>query len=99
MTHLVREFVDVSDFASLDAAIAALQAVRAALPEGAEADIRLKGDDLFGRRLTVSYLRPQTPEELALETRYAHAYHQSRERQLAEIAAELKDSAPVSLAA
>ena len=96
---MIRDVIEIADYVSLDAAIAALQAVRDMLPEGAEPEVRLKGDDVFGRRLTISYLREQTAEELAREARYAHAYHQSRERQLAEITAELQDTAPVSLAA
>ncbi len=48
-----------------------LAAVRERLPEGAEdAKVQMRGDDVFGRRLTISYLRPQTAEEATREARY-----------------------------
>lgn len=71
MTRLVRDHVDVDDPVSLDHMIDVLIQLRAGLPDGAEdARIRMRGDDVFGRRLTVSFLRPQTPEEAAREARY-----------------------------
>jgi hypothetical protein len=71
MTRMVRDYFDVQDQASLDELIAALVAVRDALPAGAEdARVRMRGDDVFGRRLTVSFLRPQTADEVALDARY-----------------------------
>jgi hypothetical protein len=67
----VRDFVEVEDLVSLDRMIEQLSAVRERLPEGAEdAKVQMRGDDLFGRRLTVSFLRPQTAEEAALDARY-----------------------------
>jgi hypothetical protein len=72
MSRLVRDFVEVEDLVSLDRMIDLLSAVRDRLPEGSQdAKVRMRGDDLFGRRLTVSFLRPQTAEELALDARYA----------------------------
>jgi hypothetical protein len=71
MTRLVRDHVDIDDPVSLDHLIDALIQVRAGLPDGAEdARIRMRGDDVFGRRLTVSFLRPQTDAEAAREARY-----------------------------
>jgi len=71
MTRLVRDFIEVEDQVSLDHMIDLLSAVRDRLPEGAEdAKIRMCGDDVFGRRLTVSFLRPQTAEEIARDARY-----------------------------
>lgn len=71
MTHLVRDFFEVEDRVSLDDMIDLLTTVRDRLPEGAEdAQVRMRGDDVFGRRLTVSYLRPQTAEEAARAARY-----------------------------
>lgn len=71
MTRLVRDFFEVEDQVSLDHMIDLLSAVRDRLPEGAEdAKVRMCGDDVFGRRLTVSYLRPQTADEAARDARY-----------------------------
>ena len=38
----------------------------------------MKGDDIFGRLLSICYFRPQTPEEAECDARYAEAYLQSR---------------------
>lgn len=71
MTRMVRDFFEVEDQIPLDRMIELLSMVRERLPEGAEdAKIQMRGDDLFGRRLTVSYLRPQTAEEAARDARY-----------------------------
>jgi hypothetical protein len=71
MTRLVRDFFEVEDRVSLDHMIELLSAVRERLPEGAEdAKVQMRGDDVFGRRLTVSFLRPQTSEEAARDARY-----------------------------
>ena len=68
---MVRDYLDVEDPISLDGMIDTLVALRASLPAGAEdARIKMRGDDVFGRRLTVSFLRPQTAEEVAREARY-----------------------------
>jgi hypothetical protein len=68
---MIRDYLDVEDKGSLDSMIETLSAIRDGLPDGAEdARIRMRGDDVFGRRLTISFLRPQTAEEAALEARY-----------------------------
>jgi hypothetical protein len=72
MARMVRDYMDVEDPVSLDRMIELLVAVRDRLPAGAEdARIKMRGDDVFGRRLTVSFLRPQSDAEAALEARYA----------------------------
>lgn len=71
MTRYVREYVEVPDHASLDDVIALLSALRESLPPGADAELRMKGDDVFGRRMSISYMRPQTGEEAAIDARYA----------------------------
>ncbi len=68
---MVRDFLEIHDPASLDALIDALVAARAQLP--ADAEVRMRGDDVFGRRLSISWLREQTAEEAALDARYAAA--------------------------
>jgi sensor domain CHASE-containing protein len=74
MTRMIRDYLDVEDKVSLDSLIDSLTALRDSLPAGAEdARVRMRGDDVFGRRLTISFLRPQTAEEAALDARYAGA--------------------------
>ena len=82
MSRKVKEFIEIKDHASLDALISQLIEIRDALPEDAEAEVKMKGDDIFGRLLCVSYFRPQTREEAECDARYAEAYRQSRERQM-----------------
>jgi hypothetical protein len=89
--RLVRDFVEVSDRLPLDEVIRQLSAARDLLPAGAvEAEVRMSGDDVFGRRLMISFLRPQTPEEIARDARYADAHCESRLRQLARLQAEIE---------
>ena len=72
MTRMVRDFFEVEDKVSLDRMIELLSSVRDRLPEGAtDAKVQMRGDDVFGRQLTVSYLRPQTAEEAARDARYS----------------------------
>jgi hypothetical protein len=73
MTRRVREFVEIPDRSSLDAVIDTLVALRNKLTADSDAVLRMQGDEVFGRRLSVSYLRPQTPEEAACDARYALA--------------------------
>jgi len=66
-----------------------LAAVRDSLPDQAEAELRLRGDEIFGHRITISYLRPQTDEEAELEKRYAEAEREAKQRELDRLQAEL----------
>lgn len=72
-TRKIREYVEIDSHRSLDEVIAELSNVRDSLPPSAEAEVRMRGDDIFGRHLCVSYLRALTPEEADCEARYAHA--------------------------
>ena len=89
MKRRVKEFIEIEDHASIDDLIAKLIEVRDSLPADAEAELRLRGDDVFGRKLSISYFRDQTPEEAECETRYAAAYKEAREKELAKLQAEL----------
>jgi len=89
MSRLVKDYLEIGDFTSLDALIERLIQLRDALPEGAEAEIRMRGDDVFGRHLCIGFLRPQTDEEAECEARYANAYQESRERELSRLQDEL----------
>lgn len=70
MGRRVKEFIDVHEYVSLDELIAKLADIRARLPEDSEAELRLRGDDVYGRRITISYLRELSPEEVEMERRY-----------------------------
>ncbi len=89
MSRLVKDFVEIRDYTSLDALIENLVAVRNSLPSPDEAEVRMRGDDIFGRQLSISFYREQTVEEAECEARYAHAYRESRERELSRLQEEL----------
>jgi hypothetical protein len=67
---MIKDYVEIGDFTSLDDAIARLRAIRDSLPTEAEAEIRIRGDEVFGRHLCVAFLRPLTVEEAQCEGRY-----------------------------
>ena len=89
MKRRVKDFVDIADQVSLDELIETLADIRGSLPEGCEAELRLRGDDVFGHRITISYFREQTDEEAAIEKRYAKATREAKERELERLQAEL----------
>ena len=70
MGRRVKDFIEISDYTSLDSLIKTLSAVRDSLPESAEPELKLRGDDIFGRRLTITYLRELTAEEAECDARY-----------------------------
>ena len=70
MGRRVRDFIEISDYTSLDSLINTLVAIRDNLPEDAEPELKLRGDDVFGRRLTICYLRELTAEEAECDARY-----------------------------
>lgn len=73
MPRRVKDFIDISEYTSLDDLIRYLEAIRESVPKDAEAELRIRGDEVFGRRLTITYLREQTPEEAALDAKYEDA--------------------------
>ena len=89
MSRRVKEFVDVADHVSIDDLINKLSEIRDSLPGDAEAELRLRGDDVFGHRITVSYLRAQTEEEAAIERRYSDAAREAKEQELQRLQSEL----------
>ncbi len=89
MSRMVKDFIEVKDYTSLDALIENLVAIRDGLSSPGEAEVKMRGDDVFGRRLCIAYFRPQTAEEAECDARYADAYRQSRERELSRLQAEL----------
>lgn len=70
MGRRVKDFIEISDYTSLDSLINTLIAIRDNLPEDAEPELKLRGDDVFGHRLTISYLRELTSEEAECDARY-----------------------------
>ena len=78
MGRRVKEFIEIKDYTSLDVLIGRLEEIRASLPADSEPEVKMKGDDIFGRLLSISYFRPQTAEEAECDARYAEAYRQSR---------------------
>ncbi len=73
MPRRVKDYIEISEFTSLDDLIKFLNIIRDSLPADAEAELTIRGDDVFGHRLTISFLRELTPEEAALEAKYAGA--------------------------
>jgi hypothetical protein len=93
MSKQVKDFIEIKDHSSLDELIARLIEVRDTLPDAATAEVKMRGDDVFGRHLCVSFFRPQTAEEAECDARYAAAWRQSRERELNRLQDELGISA------
>ena len=89
MSRRVKEFIEIEDHSSLEELIAKLIEVRGALPAESEAELRLRGDDVFGRKLSISYFRDQTAEEAECEKRYAEAAKEAKQRDLAKLQDEL----------
>jgi hypothetical protein len=67
----VKDFIDISEYTSLDDLIRYLETIRDNLPAEHQAELKIRGDEIFGRRLTITYFREQTPEELELESKYS----------------------------
>jgi hypothetical protein len=89
MTRRVKEFVDIRDHSSLDELIDKLVELRASLPDNAGAELRLRGDDVFGRRVTITYFRDQTADEAELERRYAEEQTAAKAKELERLQQEL----------
>ncbi|MEA3058879.1 MAG: hypothetical protein QOE50_291 [Sphingomonadales bacterium] len=71
MPRRVKDFIDISEYTSLDDLIRYLEAVRDNLPAEHQAELKIRGDEVFGRRLTITYFREQTPDEVDLESKYS----------------------------
>ncbi len=67
MPRRVKDYIDISEFTSLDDLIRYLETIRDNLPAGHEAEMRIRGDEQSGRRLTITYFREQTEQEIAVE--------------------------------
>ncbi|MEO7276785.1 MAG: hypothetical protein ABIW33_02030, partial [Sphingomicrobium sp.] len=60
MTRRVKDYIEIADHCSIDDLIGKLNELRDSLPGDADAELRLRGDDIFGRRISISFFRPQT---------------------------------------
>jgi hypothetical protein len=67
----VKDFIDISEYTSLEDLIRYLETIRDNLPPEHEAELKIRGDDVFGRRLTITYFREQTPDEAELDAKYS----------------------------
>lgn len=89
MSRRVKEFVDIGEHISLNELIGKLVEIRNGLPQDSEAELRIRGDEVFGRRITISFMREQTAEEAEIEKRYSEASREAKERELERLQAEL----------
>ena len=71
MPRRVKDFIDISEYTSLEDLIRYLETIRDNLPADHQAELKIRGDEVFGRRLTITYFREQTPEEVELESKYS----------------------------
>jgi len=71
MSRMIKDYVEIGDHSSLDSLIERLTELRDGLSPDAEAELRIRGDDIFGRHLCIGFMRPLTAEEAACEGRYA----------------------------
>jgi hypothetical protein len=67
----VKDYIDISEFTSLDTLIRYLETIRDNLPPECGAELKIRGDEIFGKRLTITYFREMTADELELEGRYS----------------------------
>lgn len=72
MTQMIRDIIEIVEYSSLDSVIDQLVTLKNSLPDGSEAELQVKGDEIFGRKLCISFLRPHTPEEAECYARYQH---------------------------
>ena len=85
----VKDYIDISEFTSLDDLIRYLETIRDNLPADHQAEMKIRGDDVFGRRITITYMRDQTEEEAECEKRYAEAEKEAKAKELERLQAEL----------
>lgn len=96
MPRRVKDYIDISEFTSLDTLIRYLETIRDNLPAECGAELKIRGDEIFGKRLTITYFREMTAEEMEIEQRYAaRSGEPGDEARLAELQSEL-DQVPYS---
>jgi hypothetical protein len=68
MIRRVRDSIEVGNSDSLDALIHTLEAIRDELPPDSRPELRIRGDERRGQRMTIAYSREQTPQEAESDT-------------------------------
>lgn len=92
MPRRVKDYIDISEFTSLDTLIRYLETIRDNLPTDCGAELKIRGDEVFGKRLTITYFRELSPEEIELEGRYAATPGEAEEDpRLAELQSKLDE--------
>lgn len=92
MPRRVKDYIDISEFTSLDTLIRYLETIRDNLPPECGAELKIRGDEVFGKRLTITYFREMTAEEMEIEQRYAASAGDSAdEARLAELQNKLDE--------
>ena len=92
----VKDFIDISEYTSLDDLIRYLETIRDNLPEDCEAEMKIRGDEVFGKRLTITYFREMTPEEANIEAKYSES--DSNDRSIEQLRRKL-DEVPYRMGA
>lgn len=76
----IKDYIDINELYSLDILIDHLKEVQTNLPPGAQPEIRLRGDDVFGWKLSICYSRWQTQDEVELEEKYKKGQRSGRSK-------------------
>jgi hypothetical protein len=65
-----KEIIEIGECASLASVIDRLLSFQSSLAVDSQAELKVDGNDYFGWRLIITFLRDLMPEEAALEARY-----------------------------
>ena len=91
MPRRVKDFIDISEYTSLDDLIRYLETIRDNLPPEHEAELKIRGDDVFGRRLTITYFREQTADEAQLDAKYCGESSEGEDAGIEELRRKLDE--------
>lgn len=91
MSRRVKDFIQISEYTSLDALIRYLETIRDTLPPDAEPELTMRGDDVFGRRLSISFMRELTAEEAELDARYTGHAEPKPDANIEQLRRKLED--------
>ena len=89
MKRRIKEFIEIEEHDSLDELIAKLVEIRDTSRQDCRGRAKAEGRRVFGRKITVSYFRDQTGKRRRFEERYAAAYKEAPEKELARLQQEL----------
>ena len=78
VTRRIKDIFEISEYTPLDDLIERLRTIHASLSDDSSPIVAIRGDDFFGQRLTITYLRELTKEEAAIEKRYSAARRRKR---------------------